>query len=395
MVQFPQSLGSLQGHRVLKGGSTTGLAWKRQNLPGETLLWRLGKRILAPYFLGFPLEVEGELPPPPFLLIANHLSALDPFLIDALVPYPIVWVANRLIFEHPFLGPLIRAVSAIPKRKALPDCRAVRGIFRVLERGGVVGLFPEGGIPWNGVNRGVTPATEKLLARLQVPVVFAHIQGAWIRKPLWADHSRRGPVFIRFTLTACSSLLSFWHSEWEWQKRHRIPFQGERRAEGIERVVFFCPACGKFRSIVGKGNEVLCLSCHRRWTIDAYGFIDGLTQEEFTANQESLLGALCEHTPEIVFPKVLITERTHPGGALRSFSFGPVVVNREGLLVRGKCFPFSEIRGENTFLKKVFEYTSGRHLIRLHLEKDACLLLSLVRLRKGNVVQCPSSPPLR
>lgn len=352
-------------------------------MPGKTWLWQVGKKILTPYFFNyFSLRGEGEIPSPPFLLIANHLSALDPFFIDALLPYPVVWVANRLIFQHPVLGPLIRAMDAIPKRKVLPDYCAARNIIRVIEKGGVVGLFPEGGIPWNGVSQSVAPGTDKLLARIRVPVVFARIQGAWLRKPLWADHARYGPVSIRFTVLSDDPLAFFQHSEWEWQRKTWTPFLGERRAEGIERVVFFCPLCHAFRSIQGMGNRVICFSCGSQWFIDECGFIDGCTQRDFAKEQEKLLTSFCETRGRMVFSRALVTERTHPEGHLKRFFFSPIIVEEEGLRLHDELFPFSQIRGENTFLKKVLEFTVGKHLIRIHTEKDAFLLWSVIRLWK-------------
>lgn len=97
----------------------------------------------------------GELPRPPFLLVADHLSALDPFLVSAFSSYSIVWVANRPIFNHLILGSLIRGVGAIPKRKEIPDPRAALAIFRALEEGKAVGLFPEGTITPDGVSQEV------------------------------------------------------------------------------------------------------------------------------------------------------------------------------------------------------------------------------------------------
>ncbi|MGQ9472656.1 MAG: hypothetical protein ACUVQZ_00135 [Candidatus Caldatribacteriaceae bacterium] len=63
-------------------------------------------------------------------------------MIDVLSPYPIVWVTNRLVFQHPFLGPLIRVVGAIPKTKAIPNCSTVLNILRTLEKKGDCWTFP-------------------------------------------------------------------------------------------------------------------------------------------------------------------------------------------------------------------------------------------------------------
>ncbi|MGQ9622559.1 MAG: hypothetical protein ACUVTO_03815 [Candidatus Caldatribacteriaceae bacterium] len=81
--------------------------------------------------------------------------------------------------------------------------------------------------------------------------------------------------------------------------------------------------------------------------------------------------------------RALISERLHPRGTLRRFFFSPVCVEKEGLRLQNEFLPFSQIRGENTFLKRVFEFTVGRSLFRIHTEKDAFLLLSLTKLGKA------------
>lgn len=347
-----------------------------------TFLFCLGKRVLGPYFLSrFSLEKSGDFPAPPFLLVANHLSALDPFFVSALSPYPIAWVANRLIFQHPILGPLIRSVGAIPKTKGLPDYSTIQGIFRVLERGGVVGLFPEGTVTPDGVSQDVAPGTEKLLSRIGVPVVFAHIQGAWMRKPLWAKHARHGPVRVDFVPLLNLSL--FFHSEWEWQRTHAIPFRGNARAEGIERVVFFCPACQGFRTIFGQGRKIVCHRCQASWTIDELGFIDGKTQREFAGNQDALLAAFLETCGTIPLGKAWVSERAYPQGTLKKVYYASIIVEGEGLRLGETFLPFSGFQGTNTFLSKIFEFTFKKTTFRIHTSHNALLLLAIVKLKKG------------
>ncbi len=45
-------------------------------------------------------------------------------------------------------------------------------------------------------------------------------------------------------------------SEWDWQEKKKIKFIGKNKAEGIERVIWFCPKCQTFKSIKAKGDKV-------------------------------------------------------------------------------------------------------------------------------------------
>jgi glycerol-3-phosphate dehydrogenase (NAD(P)+) len=98
----------------------------------------------------------------PVLLVANHRSFLDPFVIGLMVRRPIYFVAKEELFLfHPVVSWLLAALGAFPIRRGGADHEAMNTARAILERGDCVLMFPEGtrvrpgalGRPKRGVGR--------------------------------------------------------------------------------------------------------------------------------------------------------------------------------------------------------------------------------------------------
>jgi 1-acyl-sn-glycerol-3-phosphate acyltransferase len=87
---------------------------------------------------------------PPFIVVANHVNFWDPFWINAFISTPIQFVASDNLFRTTLLGFAMRLLGSIPKTKLMNDAQTIGHIFRVLEAGGVVGIFPEGTRSYDG-----------------------------------------------------------------------------------------------------------------------------------------------------------------------------------------------------------------------------------------------------
>ncbi len=112
------------------------------------------------YLIGYPLfniilkiQVTGRenLPPKgePLIVICNHFSWFEAPLLVGYLPYKIIFLAAEEVTTHPAARLLAYAFAAIPLRRGQVDRRALRQTLAVLAQGGVVGIFPEGGIDPN------------------------------------------------------------------------------------------------------------------------------------------------------------------------------------------------------------------------------------------------------
>jgi 1-acyl-sn-glycerol-3-phosphate acyltransferase len=131
------------------------------------------------------------------LLVANHASFLDVFVLGASQRRPLNYVARSTLFL-PGLGFLIRSIGAFPIQREGMGASGMKETLRRLRNGGVVTLFPEGTRTHDGELLPLKSGIAVLVARAGVPVVPAGIAGtfqAWPRTHLFP---RPRPVRIHY-----------------------------------------------------------------------------------------------------------------------------------------------------------------------------------------------------
>jgi len=357
--------------------------------PGDSLIWRIGKLLLSKTIIKkYNVEFKGSFPEPPFLLLANHTHFLDAFFIMAVIDFPIVWVAATGTFQNRLLGPVLKATKMISKQKGRPDASTIRDIYKVLEKGGIVGIFPEGSVTWDGEFQKLPKGTEKLLQRMKVPIVAAKVFGGYLTKPRWAEFGRRGKVEIEFKVLESSDALDFLRkSEWEWQKNNKIRFIGKNKAKGIERIIWFCPKCENFNSIISKGDSAYCLNCGFKITVDDFGYANGQTMSEILKQQEKFLVDNVNENRQMNLEKGTLRMRNLSDGHIVKVIRGQVSITESSIKVGDFEVPYSKISGETTFLRRIFEFIYEDKVMRLFLNKYSLMLFKfLENLRGGNIV---------
>jgi 1-acyl-sn-glycerol-3-phosphate acyltransferase len=80
------------------------------------------------------------------LVVANHVSGLDPLLLIASARRPLRFIIAREQYERFGLQWLLRAVGCIPVERGASPHRALAAARRALQHGEVVALFPQGRI---------------------------------------------------------------------------------------------------------------------------------------------------------------------------------------------------------------------------------------------------------
>ena len=126
--------------------------------------------------------VEGEPPKDirarPYVVVSNHVSMADPFLLSWL-PWDMRWVAKEELFRIPLLGTLIRMGGDIPLRRG--DGESVRAMFsacrHTLRHGLSVMIFPEGTRSRDGELGAFKDGAFRLAIEEQVPILPIAIEG--------------------------------------------------------------------------------------------------------------------------------------------------------------------------------------------------------------------------
>jgi 1-acyl-sn-glycerol-3-phosphate acyltransferase len=112
------------------------------------------------------------------LLVANHLSFLDVFVLGIPLRRPLNYVARSTLFL-PGLGFLIRSVGGFPIQREGMGASGMKETLRRLRSGGIVTLFPEGTRSADGELGPLKQGIAVLVSRAGVPVVPAGIAGTY------------------------------------------------------------------------------------------------------------------------------------------------------------------------------------------------------------------------
>lgn len=154
-------------------------------------------RLLArPCALIWGIEVTGRerLPQGPFLLVANHLSTLDPFFLVWAMQRVAAYLSKVELLRLPWLGQEMMRCGAFPVSRGDRDGEAIRIAKTVLGAGYPVGLYPEGSRSPNGLY-GMQPlrsGAARLALATGVPIVPIALQGTDRAWPKGETFPRRG-----------------------------------------------------------------------------------------------------------------------------------------------------------------------------------------------------------
>jgi 1-acyl-sn-glycerol-3-phosphate acyltransferase len=136
----------------------------------------------------------------PYIIAANHANYLDGVVLATAVPRKIRFLVMPRVYRATPLHPYFHNhVGSIPVSLARPDPGAIRRALRVLEEGGVVGIFPEGPFSRHGKLVRGQPGVALVALRSGVPVVPAAISGtfhAMVARRFFVP--RRVPLSVRF-----------------------------------------------------------------------------------------------------------------------------------------------------------------------------------------------------
>ena len=134
----------------------------------------------------------------PVLLVANHVSALDPPLVGGALPRRLTFLAKAELFRVPLLGWLIRRLGAHPLRREGGDPGALRTALRVLKGGGALLVFPEGTRGEEGVLGPAKLGAGMLAVLGGATVVPVYVRGSGRAWPRGRRFPRRADVTLTF-----------------------------------------------------------------------------------------------------------------------------------------------------------------------------------------------------
>lgn len=112
------------------------------------------------------------------IVVANHLSGLDPLLMQAVCDRPLHFMIASEQYRRFGFRRLYRALGCIPVDRTVRPERALRAAVRALEGGAVVALFPHGKIHLDtDPPRKLRPGAAKLSELTDCPIYPLRIDG--------------------------------------------------------------------------------------------------------------------------------------------------------------------------------------------------------------------------
>jgi len=120
-----------------------------------------------------PLPEQGAA-----IVVSNHVSGLDPFILIAACHRPLRFLIAREQYERPILHWLFKASGCIPVDRSGKPELALRQALRALESGEVLALFPHGKIHLDSdLPRKLKGGAVRLSAWTQTPIYPVRIDG--------------------------------------------------------------------------------------------------------------------------------------------------------------------------------------------------------------------------
>lgn len=120
-----------------------------------------------------------NLSKPPYIIMCNHQSALDIFIMYIALPFMFKWVAKRQLFSIPFVGWIMKRAGYISLDRESPrdGLKAINDAAQKVREGMNIIVFPEGTRSNDGKLLPFKKGVFSLVARAGVPVIPIGIIG--------------------------------------------------------------------------------------------------------------------------------------------------------------------------------------------------------------------------
>lgn len=294
----------------------------------------------------------------PYLLLCNHNSFYD-FKVATRAIFP--RRATYIVAVDGFINRegIMRQVGCFGKRKFINDLGLVKQIkYSVNNLKHITMIYPEARYSLVGTSAILPESIGKLIKLLKVPVASLICHGNHLAQPVWNLKPRK--VHTEADLTYLFSVEdierlsvedinkrikeTFTYDDYAWQKAKGIKIKEPFRAEGLEKVLYKCPACQKEGKMIGVGSFLKCGNCVKEYEMLEDGSLRATTGE----TEFSHIPAWYEWQREEVKKELLAgTYGFHGEVAIESLpnskgfyriGYGTITHDENGFKVEGKSY---------------------------------------------------------
>lgn len=257
--------------------------------------YRLSSLFLSFIRVGYKIDkINMEGLKPPYILLSNHMQFMDlAMLFRATYPHKVNVVAAFNVFH--LFPKIMEKAGCICTHKFTTDTSLVRSCRKVLrEFGDVFCVYPEARYTPDGTQSVLPDAIGKLVKKNGVPLVIMLNHGNYLNLPFWASYTyRKAPFYatVKQVLTAEQVAQmsvdeinetirrEMAYDDFKWQKDNNIVIKHKKRAEGLHKVLYQCPACKTEHKMNSEGTCIFCESCGKKWEMTELGELKALNGE--------------------------------------------------------------------------------------------------------------------
>ncbi|NLA85685.1 MAG: 1-acyl-sn-glycerol-3-phosphate acyltransferase [Clostridiales bacterium] len=255
------------------------------------MIWRILRfpaRIIFKIIFNYSYEQTPKIDGP-FLLIANHVTDMDPLMIGCSFKQQMYFVASEHLFRKGlFTKLMVWLVAPIARIKGSTDTVSAMNIIRAVKQKSNVGLFAEGDRSWNGLTGRLHPTTGRLVKASRAALVTFRLTGGYLSSPRWSKRLRRGRMHGKMVNVYTPGQLQKMTAKeiteainadvfvdaYEAQRSEKIPYRGKELASGLENALYACPACQTVCRLKSRGEFFSC-ACGLEVKYNEYGFFEG------------------------------------------------------------------------------------------------------------------------
>ena len=224
---------------------------------------------------------------PPYFLLSNHMQFVDFYMMSkGTFPHP---VSNVVTVDGYYRRAiLLEIIGSIGTRKFVSDVSMVKNMIHVVKKNkDVLCMFPEARYSPCGTLAYLPEGVGAMAKKMNVPVVVAKHHGNYLYTPFWSyRHKRKEAVlhteFKKILTPEQRAEMSpreiddvirreMRYDEYRYQYENDIRITYEKRAEGLHKVLYQCPACKTEFKMTSKGATLTCGHCGKSWEMDELG----------------------------------------------------------------------------------------------------------------------------
>lgn len=257
----------------------------------------------------------------PSIILSNHTSFYDfVYTTSAVYPNRINYLAASKMFYEPKLGFFLRLARAIPKALFQSDPNAVTKAYRILDKKGIIGIFPEGQISPIGKSLKPPFAIAKLLRKAGVDVYTIIHHNAYFVNPPWSKKTFRGKIetevrllktkdeIIKMTDREIYDLIekSIYFNASEFNKEKKYTYK-VNDITNLDHLIYECPIC-KHDGLRVEDKHLICPDCGHEMHYDKYGMIGNMAIDELYEAQARTIQKAILADPEYMLKRYVKLE---------------------------------------------------------------------------------------